>query len=377
MTDPVHAAGAPSGDLPTDGLSPEEFLLARDAGFTPAGFVLGSAVRHLGQPMSRPENTELTDLTLAVDSAARSAMTRLEDDARRLGADGIIGIQPRITWDAWKERTLEFMVTGTAVRQSGRDTVGSRAPGGRPFTCGLSGQDLWTLLRSGYRPAGLVTGCCVYFAAVEYAKGNRELADLTRGLYRARELAMGRMQAAASKLAAAGVVGVRFEDIGFLDAGSRADPGMVEFCVVGTAIVPVTGAPGMTSPRVAMAVDLPGSSRPPGGRGHRLLAVVVSDVAHHLAGQRGVVDHGRAGDLTRHHDQPGGKQRLAGDPGGGVARERGVHHGIRDLSPEQVSSARTVAAPATIARSLRRATAGAKCHHNLFIRLQVFLTSIG
>ena len=36
---------------------------------------------------------------------------------------------------------------------------------GRPFTSDLSGQDFWTLLRTGHRPVGMVMGSCVYHVA--------------------------------------------------------------------------------------------------------------------------------------------------------------------------------------------------------------------
>ena len=41
--------------------------------------------------------------------------------------------------------------------------------------------------------------------------------------------------------------------------------------------------------------------------------VVVADVAHRLAHERRDVDVGRRRHLARHHDEPGGQQRLAGD----------------------------------------------------------------
>ena len=59
--------------------------------------------------------------------------------------------------------------------------------------------------------------------------------------------------------------------------------------------------------------------------------VVVADLAHRLAGERGDVDVGRGGHLTGHHDQAGGQERLAGDPAGRVAVEHGVEYGVRDL----------------------------------------------
>ncbi len=56
----------------------------------------------------------------------------------------------------WGQDMAEFIAIGTAVKH--RDGVLHRAPNGRPFTSDLSGQDFWTLLRTGHRPVGMVMG---------------------------------------------------------------------------------------------------------------------------------------------------------------------------------------------------------------------------
>jgi uncharacterized protein YbjQ (UPF0145 family) len=109
-------------------------------------------------------------------------------------------------------RTLaEFIAIGTAVKH--RDGVLHRAPNGRPFTSDLSGQDFWTLLRTGHRPVGMVMGSCVYHVAhrgmlqsMAQTGRNVELPNFTQALYDARELAMERMQSEAQTLSAEGIV---------------------------------------------------------------------------------------------------------------------------------------------------------------------------
>ncbi len=59
--------------------------------------------------------------------------------------------------------------------------------------------------------------------------------------------------------------------------------------------------------------------------------VVVADVADRVAHERGDVDVGGRRDLTGHHHEAGGQQRLAGDPAGRVALEHGVEDGVGDL----------------------------------------------
>ena len=66
---------------------------------------------------------------------------------------------------AWGQSVMEFIAVGTAVRHGGGESF--RNAKGKPFQSGLSGQDFWTLLRSGYRPVGFVMGNCVYYVRPE------------------------------------------------------------------------------------------------------------------------------------------------------------------------------------------------------------------
>lgn len=110
--------------------------------------------------------------------------------------------------------TAEFLAVGTAVRRRGE-----RPPDGRPFTSDLSGQDFWTLLRTGRRAVGLVMGSCVYavtFRGVTSGGGQQfrsvQLPLYTQALYDARELAMTRMRREAAELSADGIVGVELTE---------------------------------------------------------------------------------------------------------------------------------------------------------------------
>ena len=243
----------------TSGLSASEFLLVRDAGFEPAGLVMGSSVCHLAlQPpvtsvaqLTGPsfgtmfanvqKDGEVAELSRAMSLARDTATTRLEQDARQLGADGVIDIRVESEWDSWYAGAIEFTMTGTAVRRA--DVAPGSTAGDRLFTCDLSGQDLWKLLQSGYRPVGLVIGYCAYAAEPDSAIGNRELAGPTRAVYTARRLAVARMRNEAERLGATGIVGVRLDGLGGLSrpAGSRT----VEFRAGGTAIAPVPEAHGI------------------------------------------------------------------------------------------------------------------------------------
>jgi uncharacterized protein YbjQ (UPF0145 family) len=221
----------------TSDLSVNEFMLVKDAGFHPRGLVFGSSIFHTGiQPRRWATNVELTKLTQAMYSARERAMERMEAEAEVLRADGIVGARLDIKYYDWGKHSAEFIAIGTAVSAtSGGDW---RTTTGKPFTSDLSGQDFWTLLKTGYAPVGLVLGNCVYHVAhrgplkttTQYP-ASTELHQTTQALYEARELAMTRMQQEATQLGAEGIVGVQLVEKSHM-FGSH----VIEFLAVGTAV---------------------------------------------------------------------------------------------------------------------------------------------
>ena len=78
----------------TSDLSVNEFLLVKEAGFEPLGLVLGSSIYHIGfQQAMWNQNQEMGVLTQAMYHARELAMTRMEEEADQLGADGIVGVR--------------------------------------------------------------------------------------------------------------------------------------------------------------------------------------------------------------------------------------------------------------------------------------------
>ena len=223
----------------TSDLSINEFLLVKQAGFEPLGLVLGSSIYHIGfQQSNWCQNQEMGVLTQAMYHARELAMTRMEEEADQLGADGVVGVRLNIGRYEWGADLAEFIAIGTAVKHRGGEL--HRAPNGRPFTSDLSGQDFSTLLRSGYRPVGLVMGNCVYHVAHQGLRAawkqigrNQEMPTYTQALYEARELAMERMQEEATELQAGGIVGASISERSH-GWGSH----VIEFFAIGTAVVP-------------------------------------------------------------------------------------------------------------------------------------------
>ena len=222
----------------TSDLSVNEFLLVKEAGFEPLGLVLGSSFYHIGfQQASWNQNQEMGVLTQAMYHARELAMTRMEEEADQLGADGIVGVRLDIGRYEWGADLAEFIAVGTAVKHSGGEL--HRAPNGRPFTSDMSGQDFATLLRAGYRPAGLVMGNCVYHVArqgmmqsLRQVGRNVEMTNFTQALYEARELAMERMQTDADELQSEGIVGARI-----IERSHGWGSHVIEFFAIGTAVL--------------------------------------------------------------------------------------------------------------------------------------------
>ena len=238
------AAMRGKGDRPaffTSDLSVDEFLLVEQAGFEALGLVLGSSIYHVGfQWQKWSVSQELSVLTTAMYHARELAMTRMEEEADLLGADGVVGVRLVFKQYEMDEGVLEFQAIGTAIRH--REKTGSlRTKDNRPFTSDLSGQDLWKLIRAGYRPVSLSMGACVYpiahlsfMQALKQAGRNQEMKIYTEATYAARELALERMQAEAVERGGIGIVGARVEESNW-GWGANA----IEFFAVGTAVAPI------------------------------------------------------------------------------------------------------------------------------------------
>jgi uncharacterized protein YbjQ (UPF0145 family) len=240
----------------TSDLSVNEFALLHGAGFDPIDLVMGVSVYHVGyQFAGMRQQTELTVLTEATYRARWNAMARMQAEADSLGADGVVGV--RLEWRHHGEtgEHLEYIAVGTAVRYA-------KAPGtlkrsnGQAFTSHLTGQDMVTLMRTGYRPVAFVMGNCVFHVAVQgfrqmlaQAGRNLEMPQWTQGNYQARELAMTRMQAEAERDGADGVIGVSF-DISNYAWGFHT----VEFYVSGTAVTRVDEGEPIT-PQFTLGLD--------------------------------------------------------------------------------------------------------------------------
>jgi uncharacterized protein YbjQ (UPF0145 family) len=248
--------GAGKRALFTSDLSVNEFLLVREAGFDPVGLVMGSSIYHIGfQVPGFYQSQELNVLTQAMYHARELAMTRMEEEADILGADGIVGVRLEVTRYSWGENLAEFMAIGTAIKH--RTGEHYRTPGNRPFTSDLSGQDFWTLLKTGFRPISLVMGTCVYHVAhqgmlqsLKQMGQNVEMQNYTQALYDARELALSRMQAEAEAEQAEGIVGARVQESSH-GWGSH----VIEYFAIGTAVAALSEDHQIVTPTLVLPLS--------------------------------------------------------------------------------------------------------------------------
>jgi uncharacterized protein YbjQ (UPF0145 family) len=118
-----QASGAPF----TSHLDAKEFYQLLNVGWCPVSFVLGTCVYHIAvqgvmQTMRQMgQNIELPQWTQGFYDARELAMTRLQAEGERDGAQGVVGVTAVTSEWVWGGHTLEFYVSGTSVRRTGEE----------------------------------------------------------------------------------------------------------------------------------------------------------------------------------------------------------------------------------------------------------------
>jgi len=253
--------GGKQSNLFTSDLSVNEFLLVKEAGFEPLGLVVGCSMYHIGfQWAGITQSMEMTVLSQAMYHARELAMSRMQEEAEALGADGVVGVRLSAKHMTWEPNMAEFVAIGTAVKATNK-SISYRTVHNKPFTSDLSGQDFWTLLRAGYRPLGLVMGNCVYHVAYQglgqWFKNigkNVEMTNFTQALYDARELAMERMQVEAEHLQAEGIIGANIHEHQYSWSSH-----VIEFFALGTAVTPTRSDHHIPTPQLTLSLNDPPS----------------------------------------------------------------------------------------------------------------------
>lgn len=210
-----------------------------DAGFRPIRFVFGNVAYSIGLGGSiagglrRLGRGEVKEFTEIFDRTRHLALTRITDEAKRCGANAVVGIETTISPLLGAQ---EMIMVGTASHHPAVDAFDLK-----PVTSDMTNEEMWNMVNVGFLPIRLVMGVSVYslglkggiFSALQ-TLGGGEVAGLTEILYEAREKALARIEADAERCGADEVVGVKTH---IYDLGG----GLIEFMAIGTAVKKVAG----------------------------------------------------------------------------------------------------------------------------------------
>jgi uncharacterized protein YbjQ (UPF0145 family) len=118
----------------TSDLSVDDFYRLIGTGHVPVAFVLGTCVYHLAVQGLRQmfsqmaRNTEMGPQTQGLYEARELAMTRMQAEAERDGATGIVGVRVSEHRFGWESHITEFLALGTSIRRLGEATLGKPSP---------------------------------------------------------------------------------------------------------------------------------------------------------------------------------------------------------------------------------------------------------
>jgi uncharacterized protein YbjQ (UPF0145 family) len=157
------------------------------------------------------EVCELDVLTDAWTLARRRALDRLTEEALHVGADAVVGVHLHRGEHDLGEGTIEYVVSGTAVRVPGSTQEAW------PLLTDLSVQDYWRLHAAGHEPVGFLATTTVVFgsppvslrlARLRTLPRNQELEELSRAFRIARETVRAHLEGQVSDAHGSGAVGV-------------------------------------------------------------------------------------------------------------------------------------------------------------------------
>ena len=224
----------------TSSADAQELFCQIDAGFQPLQFAFGNVAYSIGigggvsgffRSMKRGEVPQFSEI---FDKTRHLALERISNEAKRCGANAVVGIETTITPMFGAQ---EMLMLGTACRHPLLNEYQAN-----PVTSDMTSQEMWNLASLGYLPVRLVMGVSVYSLGVGgnllsslQSMGRGEIDTTTQLLYEAREKALERIERDAEQWNADEVVGVKTH---VYDLGG----GMIEFLAIGTAVKKFGGA---------------------------------------------------------------------------------------------------------------------------------------
>jgi uncharacterized protein YbjQ (UPF0145 family) len=218
----------------------QELFCQMDAGFVPIHFAFGNVAYSIGVGggvggfLQSFKRGEVTQFSQVFNKTRHLALERIEAEARRFGANAVVGIRTSIMP---LMGTTEMLMLGTASRHPALGPEFDQ----RPMTSHLTCSEMWNLIHLGYMPIRLVLGVSVY--SVGFSGGvmaafrglqRGEIPELTTLIYDARENAILQIAKEADDCGADQVVGIKT----FI---SQLGGSIIEFMAVGTAVKRMDG----------------------------------------------------------------------------------------------------------------------------------------
>lgn len=218
----------------------QELYCQLDSGFTPKHFAFGNVAYSIGlgggivgafRGLARGEIKEFSHV---FNHTRHLAIERIQADARRHGANCVVGIRTSIIPFQGMQ---EMVMVGTSSRHPGYDSSFDANPATSDMTC----EETWNMVHLGYLPIRLVLGCSIYsigivggIAAAFKSLARGEISEMTKLVYEARENALHHIAEDAAACGADDVVGIKTY---VYSLGS----GIIEFLAIGTAVKRVAG----------------------------------------------------------------------------------------------------------------------------------------
>ncbi|MCR9119784.1 MAG: YbjQ family protein, partial [bacterium] len=210
------------------GLSGNEIYCLAQRGWTAGGIVIGNSVQSLGvvggiaSGLKSMAGGEITNMTSLISEGRHLAISRIEEDARQRGAEGLTSVSTELKSIGGM---VEFLAIGSAIH--------SESHQGALFSTACTGQELFCHLDAGYEPRHFVIGNVAYSLGIgrgisgsfrTFARGEvKEFSDLYN---HTRHLALERLENEAAEMGCNAVVDIKTE---VLNIG-----GVREMLMVGT-----------------------------------------------------------------------------------------------------------------------------------------------
>lgn len=195
----LKAIAATSSPVFSSDLSTKGYAIAQASGLEPIAQIMGSSVvqhgwQNYGWGTYGGGIGEVPSLATPWNLSRERSFDRLRQEAQFAGADAVIGIELTVESFLGEPGTVEYVVFGTAVR----DSLLAHGERSGPRMCTLDAQDVDKLRRIGAETVAVIGHTSVVMVALSMAAnqmmgswwGNQEMTEVTQGVYAARHLAM-------------------------------------------------------------------------------------------------------------------------------------------------------------------------------------------